>query len=153
MGIMKSVPENIQLPHQIPWSTECLMPPWIPSGGVESQQLQKHRVQSPQKVKVLVVQSCPTLCGQTDCSLPGYSVYGILQARQQKKPLQWEARALQWKGSPATHNQRKTVCSNEDLAQPKINFLKPVSKKIYELSGVEQSMLATPKSINMSFVP
>ena len=33
------------------------------------------------KVKVLVAQSCPTLCDLMDCSLPGSSVYGILQAR------------------------------------------------------------------------
>ena len=26
-------------------------------------------------------QSCPTLCDPTDCSLPGLSVHGILQAR------------------------------------------------------------------------
>ena len=30
---------------------------------------------------VLVTQSCPTLCDPTDCSLPGLSVHGILQAR------------------------------------------------------------------------
>ena len=32
------------------------------------------------KVKVLVTQSCPTLCDPMDCSLPGSSVHGILQA-------------------------------------------------------------------------
>ena len=32
-------------------------------------------------VKVLVTQSCPTLCDTMDCSLPGSSVHGILQAR------------------------------------------------------------------------
>ena len=32
-------------------------------------------------------QSCPTLCGPIDCSLPGSSVHGILQARI----LQWVA--------------------------------------------------------------
>ena len=30
---------------------------------------------------VLVAQSCPTLCDPMDCSLPGSSVHGILQAR------------------------------------------------------------------------
>ena len=30
---------------------------------------------------VLVAQSCPTLCDSMDCSLPGSSVHGILQAR------------------------------------------------------------------------
>ena len=33
------------------------------------------------KVKVLVAQLCLTLCDPMDCSLPGSSVYGILQAR------------------------------------------------------------------------
>ena len=31
--------------------------------------------------KVLVAQSCPTLCDPMDCSLPGVSVHGIVQAR------------------------------------------------------------------------
>ena len=30
---------------------------------------------------VLVIQSCPTLCDPMDCSPPGSSVHGILQAR------------------------------------------------------------------------
>ena len=33
------------------------------------------------KAKVLVTQSCPTLCNPVDCSLPGSCVHGILQAR------------------------------------------------------------------------
>ena len=33
------------------------------------------------KSKVLVAQLCLTLCDHTRCSLPGSSVYGILQAR------------------------------------------------------------------------
>ena len=33
------------------------------------------------KVKVLVPQLCLTLCEPMDCSLPGSSVHGILQAR------------------------------------------------------------------------
>ena len=32
-------------------------------------------------VCVLVIQSCPTLCDPMNCSLPGFSVYGIFQAR------------------------------------------------------------------------
>ena len=32
-------------------------------------------------VLCLVAQSCPTVCDSMDCSLPGSSVYGILQAR------------------------------------------------------------------------
>ena len=37
--------------------------------------------------QVLVAQSCPTLCDCMDCSLPGSSVRGILQARM----LEWVA--------------------------------------------------------------
>ena len=33
------------------------------------------------KVKVLIAQSSPPLCDPMDCSLPGSSVHGILQAR------------------------------------------------------------------------
>ena len=39
------------------------------------------------KVKVLVCQSCPILCDRIDCSPPGSSVHGILQARV----LEWVA--------------------------------------------------------------
>ena len=39
------------------------------------------------KVKVLVAQSCLTLCNPMDCSLPGSSFQGILQARI----LEWVA--------------------------------------------------------------
>ena len=38
-------------------------------------------------VKVIVAQSCPTLCSSVDCSPPGSSVPGILQARV----LEWAA--------------------------------------------------------------
>ena len=32
-------------------------------------------------MKVLVVQSCPTLCDPMDCSPPGFSVHGLLLVR------------------------------------------------------------------------
>ena len=35
----------------------------------------------PAGMKVLVAQSCLTLCGPMDCSLPGSSIHGSLQAR------------------------------------------------------------------------
>ena len=49
--------------------------------------LQDRRFLSYYIVKVLVAQSCPTLCNPMDCSLPGSSVHGILQART----LEWVA--------------------------------------------------------------
>ena len=36
------------------------------------------------------LQSCPTLCDPMDCSLPGFSVHGIFQARV----LEWGAIAF-----------------------------------------------------------
>ena len=41
----------------------------------------------PKRKKSGVAQSCPTLCGPMDCSLPGSSVHGIFQARI----LEWVA--------------------------------------------------------------
>ena len=42
------------------------------------------------KVKVLVSQLCVTLCNPVDCSPPGSSVHGTLQARK----LEWAAITL-----------------------------------------------------------
>ena len=42
------------------------------------------------EVKVLVAQSCPTLCDLMDCSPSGSSVHGIFQARI----LEWVAISL-----------------------------------------------------------
>ena len=47
-------------------------------------------------VCMLVVQSCPTLCNPMDCSLPGSSVHGILQARI----LEWVAMPFSRGSSP-----------------------------------------------------
>ena len=64
-----------------------------------------------------VAQSCPTLCDPMDCSLPGFSVHGILQERV----LEWGAVAfskgigysLQYSwASPAG---KESACSAEDL--------------------------------------
>ena len=41
-------------------------------------------------MKVLVIQSCPTLWDPMDCNLPGSSVHGISQARR----LEWVAHPL-----------------------------------------------------------
>ena len=42
------------------------------------------------ELPLLVAQSCPTLCDPVDCSPPGFSVHGILQAR-----------ALEWVKGPS----------------------------------------------------
>ena len=59
-----------------------------------------------------VAQSCPTLCDPVDCSPPGSSVHGILQARV----LEWVAISFS-RGSSQPRDQthvllhcRKTLC-------------------------------------------
>ena len=51
-----------------------MLVPWIKS-------YDKPRQSIAVKVKVLVTQSCPTLCNTMNCSPPGFSVCEILQAR------------------------------------------------------------------------
>ena len=64
-------------------STQSRDQPHVPCTGKADSLSLDHQV----KLKVLVTQSCPTLCDPMDCSLPGSSVHGILQARI----LEWVA--------------------------------------------------------------
>ena len=57
------------------------------------------------KAKVLVAQSCPTLCDPIDCDPLGSSVHGILQARI----LEWVAIPFS-RGSPQPRNQIRVSC-------------------------------------------
>ena len=56
-------------------------------------------------VKVLVAQSCPTLCVPVDCSLPGSSVHGILQERI----LEWVAISF-CRGSSQSRDRNRVFC-------------------------------------------
>ena len=58
------------------------------------------------KGKMLVTQSCPTLCHSLDCSLPGSSVHGILQARI----LEWVAMPFS-RGSSRPRNWTQVSCT------------------------------------------
>ena len=57
------------------------------------------------KVKVLVAQSCPTLCNHMDCGPPGSSVHGIFQARI----LEWIAISFS-RGSSQARDQTQVSC-------------------------------------------
>ena len=57
-------------------------------------------------MKVLVAQSCPTLCNPRDYSLPGFSVHGILQARI----LEWVAIPFS-RGSSQPRTQTRVSCT------------------------------------------
>ena len=64
------------------------------------------------KVKVLFAPLCPTLCNPMDCSPPGSSVHGILQARI----LEWVAIPFSWvaipfsRGSSQPRDQTRVSC-------------------------------------------
>ena len=60
---------------------------------------------SPSFSEVLVAQSCLTLCNPTDCSPPGSSVHGILQARI----LEWVAISFS-RGSSQLRDQTQVSC-------------------------------------------
>ena len=60
---------------------------------------------NPLKVKVSVAQLCPTLCNPVDCSPPGSSVHGILQARI----LEWVAISFS-RGSSQPKNRTQVSC-------------------------------------------
>ena len=79
-----------------PFQCSCLENPrdrgawWASVYGVAQSQTRLKRLSSSskgmrntwsKKVKVLVAQSCPTLCNPMDCSPPGPSVHAIFQAR------------------------------------------------------------------------
>ena len=57
------------------------------------------------KLKVLVAQSCPTLCNPMDCSLLGSSVHGVLLARI----LEWVAMPF-FRGSSQPRDQTWVFC-------------------------------------------
>ena len=52
-----------------------------------------------------VAQSCPTLCNLMDCSLPGFSVHGIFQARI----LEWVAVSFS-RGSSQPRDRTRVSC-------------------------------------------
>ena len=68
------------------------------------------------------LQSCPTLCDPMDCSLPGFSVHGILQA----KTLEWVAisfsNAWKWKVKVESESEVAqsclTLCDPMDCSLP-----------------------------------
>ena len=66
----------------VTWTLDADDPrPWLPLKEADIDSALAPMIESE------VTQSCPTLCDPVDCSLPGFSVHGILQARI----LEWVA--------------------------------------------------------------
>ena len=61
------------------------------------------------KVKVLITQSCPTLCNRMDCSRQHSSVHGLLQARI----LEWVAIPF-FRGSSQPRDQTQSPALQAD---------------------------------------
>ena len=91
--------------REINWTIYWFQGLWQSQGGLESRadakkwghhtSMSEHLALWPlinlkASMRVKSFQSCPTLCDYMDCSLPGSSVRGILQARI----LEWDADAL-----------------------------------------------------------
>ena len=73
-----------------------------------------------------VAQSCPTLCDSMDCSLPGFSVHGIFQARI----LEWVAisfsrsssRPREWTLVSCIIGRHLTVWATREVLEPYYYF-------------------------------
>ena len=91
------------------------------------------------KGKVLVTQSCPTLCDPTDCSLPGSSVHAVSQARI------WEWVAIPFSsGSPWLRDRTQVSCiagrffTTETAGKPTDDYIK--NKKQMTISEISFPM-------------
>ena len=69
----------------VPGTGRVLLTGWV--GGRQGGRVKRHRLYQLSESEREVAQLCPTLCDPTDCSPPGSSVRGILQARI----LEWVA--------------------------------------------------------------
>ena len=77
----------------------------------------------------LVVQSCPSLCDPMDCSPPGFSVRGILQAGI----LEWVAMpSSRGSSNPGIKPRSPALQADSLLSEPSG---KPLANKNVELSG------------------
>ena len=96
-----------------------------------------------EKVKMLVTQSCPTLCDPMDCSSPGSSVHGILQARI----LEWVAISF-FQGSSRPRDRTLISCIGRRLISLLVLLLrcsqfnvKDIGKQHYVIQQIVTDML------------
>ena len=75
-------------------------------------------------MSALVTQLCPTLCDPMDCSLPGFSIRGILQARV----LEWVAISPGDLPNPGIKPRTPTLQADALPSEPPGNPLKAINK-------------------------
>ena len=92
-----------------------------------------------EKVKVLVTQLCPTLCNPMDCNPPGYSVYGILQARILEQVAIPFSRKSPWPRDIKMYYPTSTERNNLDRS-PK-NERRPYIKRRFNLKKKKKQQL------------
>ena len=83
-------------------------------GAPKSLQMVTATMKSEGEGKGEVAQSCPTLCDPMDCSLPGSSVHGILQARI----LEWVVQCMKVKSESEVVQSCVTLCYPMDCSLP-----------------------------------
>ena len=98
------------------------------------------------KVKVLVTQSCPTLCNSIDCSLPGSSVHGILQARILEGVANSFSRGPSW---PRIEPRSPTLQADSLLSEPQYKPISPCPPSIYTNS--QTSLLEKSPSLPITW--
>ena len=111
-------------------------------------QTQRSTKQTGKKVKVLVAQSCPTLCDSMDCSSSGSSIHGILQARI----LQWVAmsfsRGSSWPGdwTWVSHIAGRffTIWAIREAIRKQFNWLSLKKAKIHSAAAAAKSLQSCP---------
>ena len=92
------------------YTHQCCWPPWEQTGLWE-------KAAAPVGSVWLVAQSCPTLCDPMDCSPPGSSVHGILQARV----LEWIAIPFSSGSSqPRDQNKSPTLQVDSSPSEPPV---------------------------------
>ena len=102
------------------------------------------KVYFPEKEKSEVAQSCPTLCGPMDCSLPGSSVHGIFQARV----LEWGAIAFSreprdWTGVSHIVGRHFTIWATR-------GFMKRRAKSLHIMKLSKYSVSTSPSFFHVS---
>ena len=82
--------------------------------GIRGRQLSQEARPDPCELEMLVTQSCLTVCDPMDCSPPGSSVHGILQARI----LEWVAISFSRGVFPTTELKPGSPASEADSLPP-----------------------------------